>query len=197
MVRSGPSTRRGQENEACRVEQVRFAEEPLFPLRELPKYQALEAFARRFPELDPSAVEAHLMLLRVSTDVLAAMDTHLGRHGLSKGRFSVLMLLLRAEGDGLSPSVLAERSGVSRATMTGLVDGLERDGLVQREGSRADRRSHVVRLTIHGDGLLREILPVHFRRIARLMAKLDTEDRKTLVRLLTRVGDGLACMREP
>jgi DNA-binding MarR family transcriptional regulator len=171
--------------------------EPLFPLREMPKYEALEALARRFPELDPSAAEAYLVLLRVSTDILAAMDTHLGRHGLSKGRFSVLMLLLRADEDGISPSVLADRSGVTRATITGLVDGLEREGFIRREGSRDDRRSHAVRLTPRGEEFLRDMLPGYFRRVAGLMAKLTAGERKTLVRLLARVNEGLSCIRDP
>jgi DNA-binding MarR family transcriptional regulator len=165
-------------------------------LREVPKYEAIEALAQRFPELDPSAAEAYLTLLRVSTDVLAAMDVHLGRRGLSKGRFSVLMQLLRAEGDGLSPSALADGSGVTRATVTGLVDVLKRDGMVRRQGLPGDRRSQLVSLTARGQRFLRKMLPGHFERVGRLMAELTTVERRQLVNLLTKVNDGLAMIRE-
>lgn len=168
--------------------------EPLFPLREIPKYEALQALARQFPELDPSAAEAYLVLLRVSTDILAAMETHLARRGLSKGRFSILMLLLREHGGGLSPSVLAERCGVTRATVTGLLDVLERDGLVRRQGSSADRRSQVISLTSGGQRFLRNILPAHFSRVARLMDHLTPAERRTLVKLLTRVNENLSAV---
>jgi DNA-binding MarR family transcriptional regulator len=183
MTRHLAAAGKRQRTRRLRSPEVYPAGEPLFPLRELPKYEALEALARRFPELDPSAAEAYLVLLRVSTDILAAMDTHL--------------VLLRADGDGISPSVLAARSGVTRATVTGLVDGLEREGFIRREGSRHDRRSHAVRLTPRGEEFLRDMLPAHFRRVAGLMAKLTAADRKTLVRLLARVNQGLPSIRDP
>lgn len=168
--------------------------EPLFPLRDIPKYEALQALAQRFPELDPTAAEAYLVLLRVSTDILSTMQAHLARRGLSIGRFSILMLLLREDGAGLSPSAIADRSGVTRATVTGLVDVLERDGLVRRQGSRVDRRSQVVSLTPEGEKFLRAMLPAHFKRVARLMGHLSAAQRSTLVKLLARVNEGLSAV---
>jgi len=197
MVRSRGTGEGRQRKSPPRTGNGRAAGEPLFPLRDLPKYEALEALALRFPELDPSAAEAYLVLLRVSADILAAAATHLGRHGLSMGRFSVLMLLLRAQGTGVSPSVLAEKSGVTRATMTGLVDRLEREGLVRRESNQSDRRSHTVRLTPKGDELLSGMLPAHFRRVARLMAQVGAGERKSLVALLEKVKKGLPFIRDP
>ena len=93
-------------------------------------------------------------------------------------------------GDGrrvLSPAELADRTGVTRATITGLVDTLERDGLVARSSNSEDRRMRSVSLTSQGSELLREILPEHFRRMAWLMATLDEQERVTLVRLLGKV----------
>ena len=89
--------------------------------------------------------------------------------------------------DALSPAELAERTGVTRATITGLVDTLERDGLVARTPNTDDRRMRAVSLTPRGSALLREILPEHFRRMAWLMATLDEQERVTLVRLLGKV----------
>jgi DNA-binding MarR family transcriptional regulator len=45
----------------------------------------------------------------------------------------------------LSPSTLARRAGLHPATMTGILDRLERDGWVARDRDRADRRAVVVR----------------------------------------------------
>ncbi|MFM8334931.1 MAG: MarR family winged helix-turn-helix transcriptional regulator, partial [Opitutaceae bacterium] len=80
-----------------------------------------------------------------------------------------------------------EHTGVTRATITGLVDTLERDGLVARSSNVEDRRMRSVSLTPRGSSLLRGILPEHFRRMAWLIATFDEQERVTLVRLLGKV----------
>jgi DNA-binding MarR family transcriptional regulator len=85
--------------------------------------------AKRYPELDPSAMEAFLHLLRTSTEIFEAFRALLARHKISQGRFTVLILLNRDPERPVNLADLAERSRVTRATMTGLIDTLERDGL--------------------------------------------------------------------
>src|SRR5436309_12182623 len=95
----------------------------MFILRDLPKYDAIRARATRYPEVNAGAVEAFLTLLRVGSDVFAALEKYLACHRLSQGSFTVLMLLNRDPDIGLNPSDLASKCGVTRATMTGLLDG--------------------------------------------------------------------------
>jgi DNA-binding MarR family transcriptional regulator len=87
----------------------------------------------------------------------------------------------------LTPAELADRTGVTRATITGLVDTLERADLVTRTPHPEDRRMMSVGLTKRGEKLLTRIMPEHFRRMAWLMAPLSENDRRTFVRLLTKV----------
>jgi DNA-binding MarR family transcriptional regulator len=87
----------------------------------------------------------------------------------------------------LTPAELAERTGVTRATITGLVDTLERAGFVTRTPHPGDRRMMSVGLTKRGEQLLAQIMPEHFRRMAWLMGPLSENERKTFVRLLTKV----------
>jgi len=162
-------------------------------LKDLPRYECLLGAAREFPDLDPSATEVFLNLLRTGDEAFRVVEAHLARHDITQGRFGVLMALwacggTKAVGSGsLSPAVLAERTGVTRATITGLVDTLERDGLVVRSPDPEDRRMLSVGITPRGEKLLRKILPSHFRQMAWLMEPLSESDRKTLVRLLTKV----------
>ncbi|MDO8542779.1 MAG: MarR family transcriptional regulator [Opitutaceae bacterium] len=165
---------------------------PLLMLKDLPRYECLLEAAREFPDLDPSATEVVLHLLRSGDDAFRVIDFHLAQHDISQGRFGVLMALwtsCRREGGHvpLTPAELAEHTGVTRATITGLVDTLERSGLVTRKPHTDDRRMMSVGLTSKGDKLLRKILPAHFRRMAWLMSPLNEQERKTLVRLLTKV----------
>lgn len=173
---------------------------PHLMLKDLPRYECLLEAAREFPDLDPTAAEAYLHLLRTADDVFAISDAQLAAHGISHGRFGVLMLLWRTSaprtGDvpitqgpcgPRTPAELADAAGVTRATMTGLVDTLERDGFVVREPDPSDRRMLLVRLTRKGENFLARFLPVHFRYAREVMGALSEAERKTLVRLLGKV----------
>ncbi len=174
---------------------------PLLLLKDLPRYECLLEAAKEFPDLDPSAAEAFLHLLHTGDEAFGVSDRSFSGHNISHGRFGVMMLLWRnvqpraarllgteaGEPGPRTPAELAEAAGVTRATMTGLIDTLERDGFVTREPDRDDRRMMSVCLTSRGEKFLVEFLPGHFQAIARLMSPLSEAERKTLVRLLGKV----------
>ncbi len=165
--------------------------------KNLPRYECLQEASQRFPDLDPSAMVAYLHLLRAGTDCLEFSHEYLSAHGVSSGRFTVLMLLLQGQACGekaevVTPAELADMAGCTRATMTGLIDTLERDSLVKRVPDSKDRRMMTVSLTAKGTTLLTKMLPGHFKRLARLMACLSESERKTLVRLLGKVSSQAA-----
>jgi DNA-binding MarR family transcriptional regulator len=174
---------------------------PLLLLKDLPRFECLLEAAKKFPDLDPSACDVFLNLLRTGDEVFRVTENNWVRHGLSQGRFGVLMLLKRSshaptaaetgehclpEGP-LTPAELADAAGVTRATMTGLIDTLERDGLAKRVRDANDRRMMSVNLTPKGRKLLEKILPIHFRDMAETMSPLTEIERKTLVRLLNKI----------
>jgi DNA-binding MarR family transcriptional regulator len=170
---------------------------PLLMLKDLPRYECLLEASRNFPDLDPSACEAFLNLLRAGDEAYRQIESFFNEHNMSSGRFTVLMLLydkLRGEPIPQTPADLAGKAGVTRATITGLVDTLERDGLVKREHDSGDRRMMLVHLTPKGHAALRDILPGHFKRMAALMAPLSEHERKTLVRLLNKVAGQASAM---
>jgi DNA-binding MarR family transcriptional regulator len=167
------------------------------PIKDLPRYECLLEAATEFPDLDPSATEAFLHLLRTGDEVARVVQSQLRNHEVSPGRFGVLMALWgkcqRAKhheeetSPCLTPAELADRSGVTRATMTGLIDTLVRDGLVRRDPHPDDRRMMSVQLTERGTALVRAILPNHFREMAWLLQPLSESERQTLVRLLSKI----------
>jgi len=163
----------------------------MFTLRDIPKYEVLRARIRRYPEIDPSAVEAFLILLRVASDVMAGVEDYWANHGMSHGRFTVLAVLNRDPEIALNPSDLATKCGVSRATMTGLIGGLERQKLVKREHRQGDRRMAYVRLTPEGIKFLDSILPDYYRRLAKMMGLLSTADKQSLEEMLMKISEGL------
>jgi DNA-binding MarR family transcriptional regulator len=160
-------------------------------LKEVPQYESLLEVSKRYPELDPSAMEAFLHLMRTSNELSEAFDALHASHNISHGRFIVLMLLNRAPEKPVNPADLADRASVTRATMTGLIDTLERDGFVKREHTLDDRRMMHVRLTAEGRGYFAKILPDYFRRVALVMSQLTPDDRKVLVSLMGKVQQSL------
>ena len=153
----------------------------MLTVRDLPTPEVLHRFAQRYPDADVSAVSAFLTLLRTATELSQALDAFLARHGLLQGRWWVLILLFREESLESSPSVLADKAGVTRATMTGLLDGLERDGLVQRVFDAEDRRRTTVRLW---QAVLDAVMPDYYRRVRALMKGLNEEQRTLMKSML-------------
>ena len=79
-------------------------------------------------------------------------------------------------------------------TMTGLLDGLEKDGRVERLAHRQDRRKIGVRLTVKGRQVLDEMLPGYYRNIAKFMVNLTEKERLELMSLLGKVNRGLSSL---
>ena len=166
---------------------------PHLLIKNLPRYECLIEASQEFPELDPSACEAFLHLLRTGDEAFLYAEQNLTEHGISHGRFGVLMLLWggcqdpEKNGDGITPAELADQSNVTRATMTGLIDTLVRDAFVKRTADLTDRRMMRVALTPKGEKFIERLLPGHFKRMAALMAPLSQSERKMLVKLLNKV----------
>lgn len=168
---------------------------PLLMLKDLPRYECLLKAAEMYPSLDPTACEVFLNLLRTGDDLFEAKSAFLTRHGISQGRFTVLMLLDRCGDSTCTPAELAEESRVTRATMTGLVDTLEKDGLVVRVADAGDRRTIHVRLTKQGRKLIQNMLPDYFEFVASTVKPLNKTERKQLMTLLQKL-QGRAGRRE-
>ena len=166
------------------------------PLPAPPRFECLEAVARRYPVIEPTALATCIQLLQTCSAVSEAFDAQYARHGIARGRFQVLVLLYRAEAGGLTPAELAEQSGVTRAAMTGLVDALVEGGLVVREDDPSDRRTYHVRLTDRGHEFLHEMFPDHFRRLAAFMGSLTASEQRTLRRLLDKVVQRLPAVAD-
>jgi len=165
------------------------------PIHRIPKYERLQKLAQRYPSLDPMAIYAYLTMLGVAGEVAAVETANLATYGLGEGRYFILALLLEQFPRPLPQSELAELSGVTKGNMTGLIDGLVRDGHVKREDPGEDRRVTPIALTASGRRLVEKIMPERFTGIAGLMSELSPAEQNTLVSLLNKVQAGLPAMK--
>jgi DNA-binding MarR family transcriptional regulator len=108
--------------------------------------------------------------------------------GLTPPQYFVLSMLL--DRDGIPLKDLAEASGSTRATTTGVVDTLEKKGLVIREPHPLDRRSMLVRLTDRGRRV-HDTAPGTEQAFQTCCAPLEKEEMEELARLLRKLDSNL------
>jgi DNA-binding MarR family transcriptional regulator len=110
-----------------------------------------------------------IQLLRTAESLWNSSRAFFARWELSPSQFNVLNLL-HGEPEGLSQTELSRELLMHRSNLTGLIDRLERRGLVTRGKRPGDRRSHQVRLTAEGMELLRRVLPPYHRAAEQVWA---------------------------
>ena len=138
-----------------------------------------------------------LVTPEVAADKLHSAAIHLLRRaaredaasGLTAARLSALSVLVF--GGPRNIGELAEAERVRSPTMTGIVNGLERDGLVRREGDREDgRRSRVV-ATASGRRLLERARRRRIAALADLFRDRSRDELETLLRAAELTEDSL------
>ncbi|MEY9910335.1 DNA-binding MarR family transcriptional regulator [Catenulispora sp. MAP12-49] len=141
-------------------------------------------------DADPQSILVAARLMAVGARLGQAAEVHFSRFGLSTGRYR-LLADLEDHGGGKSPSQLAAGLGVTRATVTGLLAGLEREGLVVRSASAEDGRGAVVSLTEQGAQRLQDMAAEHFERLQALVGTLSTDERGQFLGMLERIDEGI------
>jgi DNA-binding MarR family transcriptional regulator len=131
--------------------------------------------------------QALMELLRTADTVWNASRVFFERWDLSPSQFNVLNLL-RLNPDGLSQTDLSRQLIMHRSNVTGLLDRLERRGLVARREVEADRRAYSVVLTPAGVRLLRDILPRYYQDAARVWEHLPARRAAELIADLQQVA---------
>ncbi|MEI8333731.1 MAG: MarR family transcriptional regulator [Chloroflexota bacterium] len=102
---------------------------------------------------------------------------------------------LRDQG-AMSPSELGDRLIVTRATVTGLLDSLERRGLVRRSPHPVDRRSLLVEITPAGLEVVQQVRTIIHRKETAWMSGLSDAELRTYIALLHRIQDSIAAATE-
>lgn len=116
-------------------------------------------------------------------------DRFLSTYGLTLSQFEILTVLFQ---EGAIPlNRLSERLCCAGSNVTGLVDRLERDGLVKRERSREDRRVILLGLTDQGREIWKNV-PRGGCCGMRFDGILDNDEESSLRRILEKLIAGMA-----
>ena len=141
---------------------------------------------QRVDENHPS-YRALMELLRTADTVWNASRVFFERWDLSPSQFNVLNLL-RLNPAGLSQTELSRQLIMHRSNVTGLLDRLERRGLVARRDVAADRRAYNVVLTPAGRGLLQDIMPKYLKEAAQVWERVPARRAAELITDLQQVA---------
>lgn len=114
--------------------------------------------------------------------------------GLSEGRFAVLLLLEKRQLErqpAMNPAEIAENLGVTRATVTGLIAGLEQQALLTREADASDGRRARLSLTAAGAAVIAEVLPMYSHWLGGAMRGVSAADAETFAAVLAQMANNL------
>jgi MarR family transcriptional regulator, lower aerobic nicotinate degradation pathway regulator len=106
-------------------------------------------------------------------------------HDLTPQQFGLLGFLWQE--DGITQAELSARSQIDRTTMGGLIDRLEKEGLVARRNHPDDRRAYRICLTEKGQALEPVLTPLAQRTQEKFISKLDQQEVETLKSLLEKI----------
>ena len=133
---------------------------------------------------DPT-VATFRRLLRTTLSMKRAIGALFAEAGLTGAQFHTLV---RIPDEGIPLTRLAARSWADPGNASGVVDRLERDGLVERRAAPHDRRVVLVHATPAGRALVSRLWPEYVSGIHRIMEPLNAEEQAHLNELLERLA---------
>lgn len=126
-----------------------------------------------------------------------AQEPYFAHFGITASQWGPLRVLHRSEANGepgLPLKDLSERLMIQPPSVTGVVDRMERQGLVKRVASKSDLRVRLLSLTPQGRALVEEVLKCHAERIKLLLSGLSKDDQETMHTLLEQLKEHLTTL---
>jgi DNA-binding MarR family transcriptional regulator len=151
-------------------------------------------FYEQTPDASVLATEAVMNTIRTA-DLLFDRIGRLLRP-LNVSAAGGLVLGVLRDGGPMSPSALSERLIVTRATVTGVIDSLERRGFVRRSAHPSDRRSLVVEITPAGLDVLQRLRTIVHRNEKAWLSGLSDDELLGYIEQLHRIQERLSAISE-
>tara|TARA_R110000868_G_scaffold10429_3_gene51199 strand:+ start:9058 stop:9675 length:618 start_codon:yes stop_codon:yes gene_type:complete len=160
----------------------------LLLIKDFPSLDFIKQQVEGYSDIDAEAIFTLNALLDTTRAVESEIDRGLAEYDLSHGRHTALWCVaVIGEEDGITPANIAEQLGVTRATVTGLLDSLEGAGLVSRTRDLEDRRKVSIRLTPAGRRKIAEVWPAHYGQVTLWMNALTKTEKAQFRALLQKI----------
>lgn len=160
-----------------------------FTFIDRPDNQRLQLMKNVYSEVNSDIVKLFIDFQWTYRNMQKQYDYILDKNDLSESRFIILMFLYQAPNQTLLPSVISEKLGATRATVSKLLKGMEMKGWILKSTSTTDKRSLSVQLTETGNYVLEKFLPGNFSIVNDLLGSLSNEEIQLLSNLLKKIND--------
>lgn len=114
-------------------------------------------------------------------------EAHIRQLNLTCPQFDVICTL--GNTPGMTMGQVAEKTLVTKGTLTGIIDRLEKKGLVQRIVPPENRRCFIIRLTPKGEQVFQEVFPKHIHYLKQRFGQINAEE-------LQQIHQGLCQLRD-
>jgi DNA-binding MarR family transcriptional regulator len=161
-----------------------------------PPPTVMEALRKRFTGEDLPALDVVFAVRMTAQQLDNAITEWMAGTAGTPARFQILALLWASEGSGVPHKEIVKALEVTRATVSGLMTSLERDGLVKSTVDRDDRRNLVASLTSRGRAIVEKAIDSNATSLRAALAPLSANELETLMSLLRRLRRGFIAVRE-
>jgi len=151
----------------------------------------LEKLAQGYRWVEEVASKTIIEIKRTHEMLEEVFDSYFHEYGISDSKFNVLVILYKNPEKSMMLSEIGERMLVTKANITGLIDRLERQGLVRRIRDDMDRRKIRAVMTEKGRNFTAEIIERYKEWTAKIMATLDDREKNQLIGIMTKLQNGL------
>jgi DNA-binding MarR family transcriptional regulator len=154
-------------------------------------------YADEFPDGDATCTELFATLYRAGSALWDELERcMIDTFEVTNADMLNAIAVIEGSEEPITPGEIGERLYKSSASVTAILDVLERRGWVRRAPNPNDRRSIFVEVTKDGQAVADQLLPGIRKLELAILSDLTPAERKTMLRLLGKVLTGIASAAE-
>lgn len=154
----------------------------------------LKNLSENYQWVDKISNKVIIEIVKTNDMLTEVHDRFFSKYGISNARFNVLVLLYKGPEEGIQLSRIREQMLVSSANITGLIDTLEKQKLVERMRSKKDRRKILAKITDLGKETIEKVIENYIIWSNNVMEILENKEKEELLRLLKKLEQGVIQM---
>ena len=121
-------------------------------------------------------------------EVFLKFSSRLATFNITPGQYGVLNCIWSSENGTITPSEISQILRLENSTVSGVLDRMEKAGLIQRLLDPANKRNILVQATAHSYTIKDDVLNLIDELNDEVLQSLTPEEKQTLIALLSRLG---------
>jgi len=160
---------------------------PMKPMTVKADQERVQALQARYPDQDFEAIDVTIALGRAASSVERMLAERLKEYDLTPVALQVMISVMLADGGPIDLTTLGVQVRVTKANVSLVLQGLEKQKLIERATEPTDGRRLRIHLTPLGRKRLKRLVPLTLNTMEEALQPLSPRDRKELRRILRRI----------